>query len=87
MSLNIKNSETERLVRELASRTGESVTQAVSRSVQERLTRLGAEAEEVAAARLVRMKEIAHDASGRWPAKTRSTDYDAELYDERGLPR
>lgn len=39
MSLNIKNPETNRLARELARRTGESVTQAVTVALQERLER------------------------------------------------
>lgn len=40
MSLNIKNAETHRLARELASLTGESVTTAVGAAVRERLTRV-----------------------------------------------
>lgn len=37
MALNIKNPETHRLARELARRTGESVTQAVTVALRERL--------------------------------------------------
>lgn len=87
MSLNIKNAQTERLVRELASRTGESVTQAVTRSVAERLTRLGSADETERAQRLSRLTEIARDAAARWPADTAHVDYVEVLYDERGLPR
>lgn len=39
MALNIKDPETDRLVRELAGLTGESITQATRRAVQERLQR------------------------------------------------
>ena len=40
MSLNIKNERTHRLVRELARTTGESMTAAVDKAVQERLERV-----------------------------------------------
>ena len=40
MSLNIKNAETYRLVRELAEATGESLTEAVGNAVRERLERV-----------------------------------------------
>jgi antitoxin VapB len=39
MAMNIKNPETERLARELARRTGESLTLAVTVAIQERLER------------------------------------------------
>ena len=39
MSLNIKNEETNRLARELAQRTGETVTLAVTVAIKERLER------------------------------------------------
>jgi antitoxin VapB len=37
--LNIKNPETDRLARQLAAATGESLTEAVTRAIQERLER------------------------------------------------
>jgi antitoxin VapB len=40
MALNIKDPETDRLVRELAAATGETITRAVERSVAERLDRV-----------------------------------------------
>jgi antitoxin VapB len=39
MALSIKNKETERLARQLAKRTGESITQAVTVALHERLRR------------------------------------------------
>jgi antitoxin VapB len=42
MSLYIRNEETDRLVRELAQRTGESITDAVTSAVREKLERLPA---------------------------------------------
>jgi antitoxin VapB len=40
MALSIKNEETERLAREVARETGETITQAIFRSLEERLMRL-----------------------------------------------
>lgn len=40
MTLNIKDAETDRLVRELAATTGETITGAVATAVQERLQRV-----------------------------------------------
>jgi antitoxin VapB len=40
MGLSIKNEEAERLARELAAKTGESITQAVLHSLRERLRRI-----------------------------------------------
>lgn len=44
MSLNIKDPETDRLARELAAATGESITEAARRALQERLHRVRARA-------------------------------------------
>jgi antitoxin VapB len=40
MALNIKDAETDRLARELAAATGESITEAARRALQERLDRV-----------------------------------------------
>lgn len=40
MAISIKSIETERLAREIAAKTGESITAAVQRSLEERLDRL-----------------------------------------------
>jgi antitoxin VapB len=45
MSLNIKDPQTDSLVRELAESTGETITQAVEVAARERLDRLGYDAE------------------------------------------
>lgn len=86
-SLNIKNAETYRLIRELADATGESMTEAVTVAVRERLDRLAqADVREIEA-RVQRIHELAtfiHDAAppGYW-----DQDFDELLYDEDGLPR
>jgi antitoxin VapB len=81
MSLNIKNSETERLVRQLTSVTGEGVTEAVGVAVRERLERLAAGSREE---RADRIREISLDAASRWVLDQSADEF---LYDGRGLPR
>lgn len=44
MALNIKDAETDRLARELAAATGESITVAARRAIEERLQRIRARA-------------------------------------------
>lgn len=90
MSLNIKNAETYRLVKELAAVTGESMTTAVKEAVRERLARIRAaeaDADTEIEARIQRIEAIAavireHSPPGYW-----DQDFDELLYDERGLPR
>jgi antitoxin VapB len=85
MSLNIKNEETHRLVRELAALTGQSQTSAVEDAVRRRLTELRAESEYEA--RFRQIMEIAERASAAMDPEWRATNWDDELYDENGLPR
>ncbi|MHB8294004.1 MAG: type II toxin-antitoxin system VapB family antitoxin [Acidimicrobiales bacterium] len=87
MSLNIKNGEAERLARQLAAATGESVTGAVTVAVRERLDRVRREDQAGAEERAARIREIAKDAASRWREPYRSADHDKLLYDEVGLPR
>ena len=87
MSLNIKNDEAAALARQLAAATGESLTRAVTVAVRERLPRVRAEKDGVAAERADRLREIARDAAGRWGEPCRSADHGDLLYDEAGLPR
>ncbi|HSO29432.1 MAG TPA: type II toxin-antitoxin system VapB family antitoxin [Candidatus Sulfomarinibacteraceae bacterium] len=90
MSLNIKNPETYRLVKELADETGQSMTAAVTEAVRERLERLRASAADSEAeieARVQRMEAIAavireHSPPGYW-----DQDFDELLYDDLGLPK
>jgi len=49
MSILIKDAETDRLVRELAERTGESITESVRKAVWERLQRVPLNEDEIAA--------------------------------------
>jgi antitoxin VapB len=87
MSLNIKNQETERLVRQLARVTGENVTRAVTVAVRERLERVQLNDQAAATQRANQIRQIAQDAARRWLEPYRSTEHGDLLYDSLGLPR
>lgn len=84
MSLNIKSDEAHKLARQLAKLTGESMTDAVTKAVRERLARLRQEREPELADRLVR---IGKECAARMREPFRSVDHGELLYDEKGLPR
>ena len=83
MSLNIKNEQTHRRVRELARLAGETMSEAVDRAVNERLERI----------KRMRNKERLVErmlAIGRECASLRVVDKRSPedmLYDRRGLPK
>jgi len=82
MSLNIKNPETHALAAEIARKTGESMTEAVTVALRERLARLerpDALAEDLLA--------IGKDCAARLKEPWRSIEHGALLYDDLGLPR
>lgn len=86
MSLNIKNAETYRLVKELARETGQSMTAAVADAVRERLERIRAERGEgpIDVERgLALLREIRERLGDEYLAQ----DFDELLYDEMGLPK
>jgi antitoxin VapB len=84
MGLNIKNAETYRLVAELAKRTGESMTKAITVAVRERLERVRSQQGTGLADRLLR---IGKDCAKHLKEPYRSANHDELLYDEQGLPR
>ena len=81
MSLNIKNAETHRLVRELADLTGESMTAAVTTAIRERLERVRADF------RVEDILAIAREIRERLPPGYLDQNFDEMLYDEHGLPK
>lgn len=83
MALSVKKDEADRLARELAELTGESLTEAVLVSLRERLERKRAERppEDLVAA----VMEIARHCAGLPLLDPRAPD--EILYDEQGLPR
>lgn len=85
MSLNLKNKEAERLARELAQRTGESLTLAVIVSLKERLERQTEASGR--AYRRKRMLEIVERTAAHVQDHRPSKELFDELYDKDGLPK
>ena len=84
MALNIRNPEAERLAAELARRTGETKTEAVTRALRDRLDRLRRQG---SGRRLAdELDEIAERVA-RLPVLDSRPPDDLLGYDERGLPR
>ena len=84
MGLNIKNEETQKLARELARLTGESLTAAITEAVRERLDRVRSEHGAGLAERLVK---IGKDCAVHLQEPFRSVDHGELLYNDKGLPR
>jgi antitoxin VapB len=84
MSLNIKNGDAHRLARQLARLTGESMTEAVTRALAERLERVSQERGGGLANRLL---AIGRDCAAHLKEPYRSIDHGELLYDDLGLPR
>ena len=83
MALNIKDPTADRLARELAAATGESITTAVTVAVRERLERIARMAPPEV--RLQRIRAIAKRAAADQVTDDR-TDEEILGYDEDGLP-
>jgi antitoxin VapB len=84
MALSIKSIETERLAREVAAKTGESLTSAIQKSLQERLERLQLQRRsEILASQL---EEILRRVD-QLPVLDPRTADEIIGYDENGLPR
>lgn len=82
MSFNIKDPETDKLARELARETGETMTGAVKEAIRQRLEQVRKTKKKASAEELM---EIAQ----RFAKHVRGTpvDHDELLYDEYGLPK
>jgi antitoxin VapB len=84
MALNIKDPDTDRLARELAEATGESITVAARRAIEERLQRVRAQA--AAGARANDLEAIIARGRRRRVFDERTAD-EILGYDGSGLPR
>lgn len=84
MPLSIKDPETDRLARDLARETGESITVATRKALQERLLR--ERGRKRAKGRKERLREISLHCASLPDLDTRSPDQILD-YDEHGLPR
>jgi antitoxin VapB len=83
MALNIKDEETDRLARELAAATGESITVAARRAIEERLARVRARNRAVPAAE--ELEEVIARGRARTVLDDRTSD-EILGYDSDGLP-
>ena len=86
MNLNIKNDEAHWLAAELARRTGESMTAAVTTALRERLDRLERDSG-TTRHRVDAMLAIGRDTAGRLSEPYCSSEHGELLYDDRGLPK
>lgn len=83
MALSIKDRETELLARKLAERTGETITVATRRALEERLQRTGSDAHKAA------LLEDLEAIRRRWSAQPVLDDRTPDEiigYDENGIP-
>lgn len=85
MALSIKDTETERLARDLARRTGETITDATKKALEERLQRVGIAPRQQ---RLL-LEDLAaiRERCAKLPVLDERSPEDALGYDEHGLPR
>jgi antitoxin VapB len=84
MALSIKNSETERLARQVARETGESLTEAIQHALRDRLERTKKQRQQKAL--VEKVTEILNRVRALPDLDTRSAD-EIMGYDEHGLPR
>jgi antitoxin VapB len=82
MGMNIKNPTVEKLAKELAAETGETMTSAIQKALEERLERLRRERN--VAEKKRRVRELLDSLPPPPPGVT--SDH-SDLYDEYGLPR
>jgi antitoxin VapB len=86
MGLNLKNPESEELARELARKTGESLTLAITIALKERLERL--ERAKKAEGRMEWLEKLTAETATRMNDGRSTKELFDELYDEKtGLPK
>ena len=83
MTLNIKDPATHTLAQTLAKETGETMTQAVTEAIRERLQRVRRQRKPEAT--VAELLAIGHRCARA--LKGKPVDHGAMLYDERGFPR
>jgi antitoxin VapB len=84
MALSIKNEITERLARQVADATGESITEAIRKSLEERWEKVGKRRGQQVL--LQQVKDILRRVDALQELDSRSAD-EILGYDEHGLPR
>ncbi|SMF55752.1 hypothetical protein SAMN02982989_0094 [Xaviernesmea oryzae] len=83
MALSIKDPETEKLARALAARTGETITIATRRALEDRLRRTGSQAKKAA---LLEDMEAMQRRLSVLPVLDNRSDEEIIGYDENGIP-
>jgi antitoxin VapB len=83
MAISIKDSETDRLARALAAATGESLTEAIRRAVQDRLEREAQRSDRLMRAEVRRIQERL----AKLPVLDRRSAEKILGYDKHGVPR
>ena len=86
MSLNIKRPEAQALAERLAKLTGETLTDAVTTALRERLARLE-QRPDFDEERYQALKALVKDSRRLWREPYLSSDHGELLYDELGLPK
>jgi len=84
MALSIKHPEADRLARELARQTGESLTEAVLNALRERLKREQGNGD---AARVLEEFRAIRERMARYPVLDHRSPDEILGYDENGIPR
>lgn len=84
MAISIRDGETDRLAREVARLTGETLTEAIGNALRERLARMRAQPD---GGRVGRLLAIGDRCAGHMRGAFNSGDHGDLLYDEDGLPR
>lgn len=84
MPISIRDRETDRLAREVAALTGETITDAIGNALRERLVRERARRD---GGRVSRLLAIGDRCARHMGKPFTSADIDELLYDELGLPR
>jgi antitoxin VapB len=85
MTLNIKNPEAHKLATELAKQTGESLTEAVTQALRERLARVKTRKPDQKL--MEDMARIGRECAERLSPEVKAIDHGDYLYDEKGLPK
>ena len=85
MALSLKDPETDLLARELAQRTGESLTTAVRQALKDKLDRIKSEDEARRAAKLAAINQIV-ERFAALPVLDDRTEEEILGWDENGLP-
>ena len=83
MAISIRDPDTDRLARQVAKLTGETITEAIGTALRERLAREQARR----AGRVARLLAIGERCARHLPQPANSADHGELLYDEQGLPR